>query len=360
MIVSIKAEIFNNPSNHSDLNDLMHFFRKGKHRIHLKKKEDFDAFENSKWTETISRSDRDTLRESISRIDKKEIIVSEKSNDIEFNLKEAVSYLEQNLRIIIEHEEYEKPFFLKIFQEFDTSSELIKSLQKGWLDFYNGAGSNSESVLRTRITRNITTNQHFKDPLNKYLRFYELKDSDREYCTINSDGTITEQKLPESKTKFLTDNKVPFHILYKREKENYIPDCIFNIFLQTAKMNDSKKKFSKIYLSLTCHQKDFFDLEKGFIKPKSNPRELKERNNLKDEVKELYKDLTEQKYRTVGFGLPFSNFKSELSKYFEYATRIDFEKRIQHQPKLKSKVNPNDNTERNEFEHIVHEIKYLL
>lgn len=360
MIVTIKGEIFNNLNNHSDLNDLMHFFRKGKHRIHLKKAEDFDAFDNSEWTKTLSRTDIDFLKESISKIDKKEIIISTTSNETEFNLKEAVYYLEQNLKIIVEQEEYEKPFILKIFQEYDLSYELINSLRKGWLEIYNGAGSNSESILRSRLTRDISTNQYFTSSLNRYLRFYEIKDSDREYCIINPDETITEQELPKSKTKFLEENQIPYHILYKREKENYIPDSIFNSFLQTAKKNDTKKEFSKLYLGLSPHQKDFFDLEKGFVLPKSNPQQVKERTSLKQEVQELYKNLSDENYRRIGLGLPFSNFKSEFSKNFEFVSKEDLEKRIQHQPKLTSKVNPKDPTERNEFEHIIHEIKYLL
>lgn len=357
MIVTIKAEIFNNSKNYSDLNDLMHFFRKGKHRMNLRKSADFIAFDRAEWTKSLSRSDIDILRESSqAQINKREIVISNSDNEVEFNTKEAYYYLQQNLKIILEQEEYEKPFVLKILQEFDTTKELINSLQDGWLEFYNGAGSNSESILRTRITRNIDTNQNFKDPLNKYLRFYEIKDSDREYCIINSDETITEQKLPESKNKFLKENHIPHHILYKREKENYMPDSVFNGLIH----HNDKKEFIKSYIKLSCHQKDFLDIEKGFLKPKSNPKRIKERTNLKQEVQELYKDLSNEQYRKIGLGLPFSNFKSEFSKYFGYVTKEDLEKRIKHQPKLTSKINPKEINERNEFEHIIHEIKYLL
>ncbi len=233
---------------------------------------------------------------------------------------------------------------------------MIDALKEGWLEFYNGAGSNSESILRTRITRNIDTNQYFKDPLNKYLRFYEIKDSDREFCIIKSDGTITDQELPKSKTKFLEDNNIPYHILYKREKENYMPETILNSFIRLEKKYRGIKEFVLNFTSMSKHQKDFFDIEKGF----SSKGIIKERKDLAPQVQELYKDLADKKYRKIGFGLPFSNFKSEFSKNFEYVTKEDLEKRIQHQPKLTSKVNPKDTTERNEFEHIVHEIKYLL
>ncbi|WP_395044658.1 hypothetical protein [Flavobacterium sp.] len=357
MIVTIKEEIFNNPKNNSDLNDLMHFFRKGKHRMHLKKVGDFIAFENSEWKKTLLRSDIDFLKESIGKLDKKEVVISQTGNEDEFNPKEAFSYLEQNLRIILEQEEYEKPFILKIIKEFDSSNELINALQNNWLEFYNGAGSNSESILRTRITRDISTNQHFKEPLNKYLRFYEIKDSDREYCTFNN-GEVIPQELPEKKTKFLKKENIPYHILYKREKENYMPDSVFNGFLQTAKKNDDRKEFSKLYLNFTPQQKDFFDLEKGFQK--------KEKTTLKIEIQNLYnnfkdgKNISNKEHKVLAIGLPFSNFKSTFSNHFNHVSREDLEKRILYQPKLKSEVNLKDKTERIEFEHIIHEIKYLL
>ncbi len=359
MIVSINASVFNNSLNNSDLNDLMHFFKKGKHRINLKKAEDFSAFENSDWTKTLIKSDVDLLKESIGSIDKKEIIISDSSKEDEFNLKEAFYYLDQSIKIILEQIEYETPFILKIIQEFDTTGKLIKALQKGWLEFYNGAGSNSESIIREKLTRNIATNQYFIKPLIKYLRFYEIKDSDREYCTINLDGTVTQQVLPDSKTKFLEDNKIPYHILYKREKENYMPDSIFNGLIHYQ----DKKKFVQVYLRLSPHQKDFFDIEKGFSEKDTanNGRKIKDRTSLNVNIQNLYSNLTAEQYRNLGFGISYPNFKSEFSKNFEKVSKIDLEKRIQHQqPLLKSKVNPSDTTERNEFEHIIHEIKYLL
>ncbi|OWP84293.1 hypothetical protein BWK59_06160 [Flavobacterium davisii] len=353
MIVTIKSEVFSDSKNNSDLNDLMHFFRKGKHRMHLRKASDFDAFDNSQWKRQLSRSDIDVLKEGIGRIDKKEIIVSQLSDNTKFNIKEAYHFLNQNLRIILEQEEYEKPFILKIIEHFDSSDELISALQNGFLEFYNGAGSNSESILRTRITRDSSTNKNFSAQLNKYLRFFELKDSDREYC-LNCD------EYPESKSRFLKDNKIPHHILYKREKENYMPDRIFDSFLQTAKKNDKKKEFATYYLKLTHPQKDFLDIEKGFSKRVINGREIKDRGSLSSEVQQLYKSLSDEEYRKIGLGLEMSNFKSDFSNYFNQVSREDLLKRIKHQPKLTSRVNSDDKTERNEFEHIIHEIKYLL
>lgn len=352
MIVTIKAEIFNNSNNHSDLDDLMHFFRKGKHKMNLKKKVDFDAFDNSDWTETLSISDKDFLRESISNVDKKEIIVSETINETEFNLKEAYAYLQQPLSIIIENAKNDSPFINCIFKNF--GDDLLKGKNKHWIKFEHGGGANNDTIIS--MMNEQYNDSVFNKSKEKYLRCFVIKDSDREYCIINSDGSIIEQKLSTHKTKFLEELKIPFHILYKREMENYMTNSVFNNFLQTAKKNDAKKEFSKLYLKLNPHQKDFFDIENGF----SLKGVIKEREKLDPQIKDLYKDLSNKQYRKIGLGLPFSNFKSEFSKHFENVTKEDLEKRIQHQPKLTSKVNPKDITKRNEFDHIIHEIKYLL
>lgn len=358
MIVSIKADIFNNTTNSSDLNDLMHFFRKGKHRMHLKKIEDFNAFENSEWKKTLSRSDIDFLKEGITIIDKKEIIISESESHDEYKIKEAYAYLEQPLSVIVENYEYEPVFINCIFRNF--GNELITAKNKHWLKFENGGGA-SDNTIKGMLK------ELFGDPVytkskEKYLRCYVIKDSDREYCTFNEEGKVIIMDIPEGKTSYLRDKQVPFHILYKREKENYMPDSVYNGFLQTAKRKDRQKEFSQIYLRFNPHQKDFFDVEKGFFH-KGN---LTNRTSLRAEVQQLFeklkdgKDLSDKEYSIVGFGLPFKNLKSEFSENFDRASRTDLEKRIQHQPLLRSKVNPVDENERNEFEHIINEIKYLL
>lgn len=359
MIVTIKEDIFSDPKHNNELDDFLPFFKKGKHRFHLRHFQELKAFENSEWKKGLNQSTKDLLMESLEFVGarKKEIIVSEIENENFFKLSEAHQYLDKNLFILVEQVEYEKPFILKIFQEFDENKDLIKALQNGWLDFYNGAGSNIESVIKEKLKKDDSTSPLFIKPLHKYLRFFVIKDSDKEYCLIEMDGEIKQQTLPENKTKYLTDNNVPYHILYKREKENYIPDRIYNSFLQSTKRKDKRKDFAKVYLKMNEHQKDFLDIEKGFTIPKSNPKAVKDRNNLQEEIKNLYSDISDADYLKIGFGLDYPNLKSEFSNEFAKVSKADLEKRINHQPLIKSKI---DQVERNEFENIIHEIKYLL
>lgn len=358
MIVSIKAEVFDNQRNLSDLNDLMHFFKKGRHRMYLKKIDDFTAFEDSKWKQTLSRSGVDFLKEGITSLDKKEIIISESNDAEEFNIKEAYLYLQQPLAIIVENYEYEPVFINSIFQNF--ADDLLVAKNKHWLKFENAGGANDNTIKG--MIKELFNDPVFTKSKEKYLRCYVIKDSDREYCTFNPDGTVIIKAISEAKTRFLSDRMIPYHILYKREKENYMPDSVFNGFLQTGKTKDVRKEFASIYLRFNSHQKDFFDVEKGF----SHKGIIIDRNSLQPEVNKLFeklkdgKTLSDKEYTKIGCGLPFQNIKSGFSKNFEHATKDALEKRIKHQPFLKSVVNPKDENDRNEFEHIVNEIKFLL
>lgn len=342
MIVTIKAEIFNNSNNHSDLDDLMHFFRKGKHKMNLKKKEDFDAFDNSDWTKTLSISDKDFLRESISKVDKKEIIVSESNNETEFNLNEAYAYLQQPLSIIVENYEYEPDFINCIFKNFEN--DLLEAKNKHWLKFENGGGKN-DNTIRGMLKELFNDSIFTKNKLT-YLRCYSIKDSDRKYCA-NADD------LPENTNTYLKDNNTPHHILYKRAKENYMP----NVILEKSN-NDYLKTILKVFKDDL--KRDFFNFTNGFDnKNKSDKDWITKRND--EYVFFQIKGIEDANYKVLKNGVDKKEeFKRNFSKHFEHVTKEDLEKRIQHQPKLKSKVNPKDTTERNEFEHIIHEIKYLL
>ena len=91
-----------------------------------------------------------------------------------------------------------------------------------------------------------------------------------------------------------------------------MPDSVFNSLIHLQ----DKKEFIQVYFKLTPSQKDFLDMEKGFVLPRSNPKQTKERANLINEVRNLYYNLTDEQYSKIGFGFPISNFKSTFSNYF--------------------------------------------
>ena len=79
-----------------------------------------------------------------------------------------------------------------------------------------------------------------------YLRCYSIKDSDRKFCFNAND-------LPENTNTFLKDNNIPHHILYKRAKENYMP----NVILEKSN-NDYFKTILKVFKDDL--KRDFFIL----------------------------------------------------------------------------------------------------
>lgn len=342
MIVTIKAEIFNDSNNHSDLDDLMHFFRKGKHKMNLKKKEDFDAFDNSDWIKKLSISDIDLLKNSFSKIDKKEIIISETINETEFNLKEAYAYLQQPLSIVLENYEYEPDFINCIFKNF--GNDLLEAKNKHWIKFENGGGKNDNTIKG--MLKELFNDSIFTKNKETYLRCYSIKDSDRKYC-------IDPDKLPENTNTYLKDNNIPHHILYKRAKENYMPNSVLE-----KSDNEYLKTISKAFKDEL--KIDFFNITNGFDNKNKTDRDWKTTKKEEFDFFEL-ESIDDSYFKILKKGVDKKDeFKRSFSKNFEYVTKEDLEKKINHQPKLTSKVNPKDSTERNEFEHIVHEIKYLL
>lgn len=360
MQVRIDENCFENVSDLNDLDEIFGYFKSEKHKwIDI----DLELLQETEWYKGLGKRDLDLLKNYLFKsstrksISKKTIIVN---NDLEseFNVFEANFYLKQPLTIIVENYEHEPVFINSIIEKFDNLGELTNAKNMQLLNYENGGGAN-DNTIKGKIKESFNNPLLKKEKFN-YLRCFIIKDSDSDYCLINADESITIKVLDKSKTRFLEQNKIFYHILYKREKENYMPDSIYNYFLQSPKRKDKKKEFAKAYLKLSHSQKDFLDVEKGFSEKIHNGRKVTKRDTLKEEIQNLYSSLTDKDYEDIGLGLEFSNFKSEFSKYFKDVSKVDLEKRIRHQKLEISKVNPTDKAELNEFEHIIREIKYLL
>jgi hypothetical protein len=351
MQVEVFEDIYIDPIDIDSLSELIIFFIKGQHELVIDDIVQIDAMKNSGWYKDLKSKDKFFLDEAIEKSvrkskNKSKIIVSNLNLEDSFSTIEANLYLKKPLQILVEHNEYDEPFYIAIIENFDYSKELLNAFQNGWLEFDHGGGSTIISVVRNNLKRKATTSPYFVKSLEKYLRCYVIMDSDREYCKIQSDGSIVQKELEDSKTKFFIDNNIPFHYLYKREKENYIPDSVFEYFMQ---------EYAESYLKLNNHQKDFLDLEKGFSKDKK----VKDRNELLQEVNELYENVGKSTFEVIGLGFSdkYPSFKAKFSLEFNNVNTEQMLSRIKHQPLIKSEI---DGKERNEFEHIVNEIKRLL
>ena len=132
MLVRVCEDIFSNPSNDSDLDNLLSFFRLGKHQLVLNDPNDFLAFNDSTWKKHLKGGDLRLIKKGlISTVKKKEIVISEKKRDTNFSLKEAHLYLDQPLVILVENKQFEPPFINSVIKNFD-SNEIENAHKQKW------------------------------------------------------------------------------------------------------------------------------------------------------------------------------------------------------------------------------------
>lgn len=258
---------------------------------------------------------------------------SEKS----LTLEEANIYFYQPLLIILENSLNDSYFLNALIDNLDNdeSKKIFKHIDHRWILFDNAGGA-------TNIQNNIKgIKNSFRSLAQKtgrdatfYLRVFVLLDSDKKYST----AALSPEKI--KLTDFLCDYKISFHILEKREMENYIPDEVLEEF-------ESQDKFIELYLKLTDEQKDYFDLNEGFSKSRSD-------RNYDLNVLNLFATVTDQDWRILKNGInlePYKkNFKSEFPKLFEHekVTKETLLNRTKHQK------NPN------ELQEILDKIRRLL
>lgn len=343
MQVKIENDSFFVELNYNRLDSIFDFFTS---KRHIWLDIDLEIIEQSKWYKDLGKRDKKDLKELFVRSTRpssknKTILIKENNNDV-FNIDEAYFYLNQPLTIVVENYEYEPDFINSIFTNF--GDELLKAKNKHWLKFENGAGKNDNAIKG--MLKELFNDSIFTKNKENYLRCFSIKDSDRKY-------SFNPKELPQGNNTYLKDNNIPHHILYKRAKENYMPDSVmksfdnnyFNTLLKTFK--DELKK-------------DFFDITKGFNNKNKSDKDWITKRNEEYMFFEI-KNIDDSDFKILKKGVDNKEeFKRSFSKHFNNVNKDDLEKRIQHQPKLKSMVNSSDNSLRNEFEHIVYEIKYLL
>ncbi len=250
------------------------------------------------------------------------IIIS--NNDGDFNLSEAIIFIEEKFELILENDMYDGEFVDCLLREFnEKSKKIIHFKENNWFKYQNAGGATG--VINT-IQQKIN---HFGN--RKFLKCFVLVDSDLDYPQ-------SENPKRKNLIDFCKKNNIPFHILYKREIENYLSLDIFNEINPIS-------LFVRIYNDkLDNNQRDFIDIEKGFRKSMKNLKINKK------EAYNLFSNLIEDDFNNLrnGISSEFENFKRDYAKLFKKAKREGLLERTNHQ------TNPK------ELEEILEKITALL
>lgn len=248
-----------------------------------------------------------------------------------FTVKEAITFFNLPLIILLENSDNDGYFIDAIIREFKKSSKKVQRFKENhWLSYGNAGGSGGVKHFIERIKKEFNGDIRF-------IKCIVILDSDLEYPQTPNPKRIEIEN-------YLDENNIISHILEKREIENYLPDDIFELI-------NPNNEFAKTYLrKLTPIQKDFIDIENGFgmdakalekDKPLvfrlfDNERENKNENCLK--INNLRNGIIKD----------FDNFKNDFPKLFENATQDGLIERT------KDQNNPN------ELKEILYKISKLL
>ncbi|MBK3519957.1 hypothetical protein [Carboxylicivirga marina] len=297
-----------------------------------------DAILESTWYRGARKSLQELINHTITRSIQSsttipKIHISNTSDDHHYSISEAIGMLEKDFEIIFEHSENDAHLFNALLRNFKKKSKKIRKLKdNGILEYGMGGGSTIESMITSKLDK--FNGQNYPKPSHKYIHCFVIFDSD---CTYPNQGLKTDK---DNLIKFLESKEIPYHVLEKREMENYIPDEVFD------EVNYLKDYFNA-YLQLSPVQKDYFDIENGFPSDKNfssiKPPEIQKLyGDLTDEVKKVFRDNNAKKIN----GSSRQNFKTEFPKLFssQKVTRESLLKRCSHHdPKnINNPCNPNE------------------
>lgn len=292
---------------------------------------DEDRIMDSKWLEDIGERNGNYILDLIKKTLKKSSYstgaininilktLGQNPSTNEYTLQEALDCLQEKLYIILEGHSDE--YFLEaLFKKFSNTKKINRLRKKRWL--YHSAGGKNNII--TAIDKLLLGARWW------HLCLFVVMDSDKTEPMAAMPPT---QQDIEAKCK---DSGIQYHILYKREIENYLPEEVL------TDIPDNLQEVCKAYIALSPEQKDFYDLEKGF-QDKKQPH---------DNQKALFKNLSEESIHKLRKGFNRNDFisKQKLPTFFAYETitQQNLKNRCAHQP------NPN------ELQEIVDKIDSLL
>lgn len=296
-----------------------------------------------KILENISPQDKAVLEgqyiKSVTENWKDDCKISKRGDDIEdkkiFSVKEAIIYLLQPVSVILENGLNDSYFLLALFRNFDSERKVERFYNEKWLRFENAGGcGNIENLIESMIL--------FYQNKIKFLRCFVIVDSDKRYPT-----EVTHKY--DHLIKYLNEKSVNYHILEKRNMENYLP--VEDLMLD-PQFNNWKNAFSY----LEPPQKDHYNMSEGFLGELSNEekkdikslfdkekrgrmheakRAMAERikEKLDKNIMDLFSNVSAGNFIHLMNGMGLGNFKSKYPEFFnnEIVNKRRMEQLVAHQ-----------------------------
>ena len=326
MLIELKPDLFEHIENLQEVNQLLALFSDRRHYDYFC---DLGLIRESDVFINLYDIDKDLIAEYFNRCINENTpidysIALEPDQNI-FNILEAKRFFGQQYLVVLENSQNDSRFIEVLSEVFRKHGKRFRRhYENGWLDYGNAGGCTN---IINFIEGKKKAFRALPKQNEKYLRCYVVIDSDKRFPDDSSD---TRKRL----ITYLEKNDVPYHILEKREMENYMPDEIISGF-------EMDQTYFSAYLRLNEIQKDFFDLEKGF--------NVNRKTNLHPKVNSLYEEISEQDFDILKKGVDKRfKIKNEFPKKMEQATREQLLKRTAHQ------TNPK------ELEDLIKEISELL
>lgn len=301
MIVKLSKEIFADTKSQDDLDYLLDTLVRRSHKMQLDELPDTSDIKQT-LSDVIEESYAASLIGNHCKADCEVVTYASNIHNAKiFSVSEALMFFLLPLEIVIENGTNDAPFVRAILREYTSfgKTDFPNILR---LAFGNAGGC---SNVKSHIS-GILEQHNNRD---KFLRHYVILDGDKRY----PDQQVTKH---DNLIAFLKAHSIKYHILHKRNMENYLPIDSF-----PEKDRKNNKEWLDAFKSLTPQQRDHINIAGGFKGDltKEDLRKLKPdysnlRSLLPSEQQAFYSTVSDANFKILSTSYPLYFFKSEFPK----------------------------------------------
>ncbi|MVW81854.1 hypothetical protein [Elizabethkingia anophelis] len=264
MIVKIRSELFNDESCIGKVDTVLDLITRRRYDLFL----DDEDIMNSHWIGEARGGTIDFLKEALSMTIQSshkpdiELSLNEDIKNKVFSIDKGLKFLEEKVFILVENSYYDQFFIKGLILKFKKKSKKIKKfLDNSWIKFENCGGKNNTN---NTISSLLSIYENIGDDHN-YLKAIVFLDSDKKSKDDSDASRIADlEKIIE----FCNPHNIMWHILEKREMENYLP---IEVLEGISELNQEEFKNLK---KMPVDERDFFDIEKLSTSTYKTKREL--------------------------------------------------------------------------------------